>query len=427
MRNESLLRRTLRSRDQRYTRRFQVTLLAVLTFISVAVFFGLMVRTTTLVQNGALKQARSYADLLITVRAWNADMGGVYVRKSDRVTTNPHLVELGIDPDDTLSDGTPITLRNPSVMTREIGDMLSSAPGEAAFKLTSLKPVNPDNAPDAWEAEALQEFESGVQEYWDAPHSTDEGTEFRYMRPLFVEKDCLTCHSAQGYQVGDIRGAISIRLPYTDTARSLRDNRNGLSAIAIILLVGVWVMVLGSIGWLERRLAEANGQLERLATTDGLTGLWNRRYVLEQLELQFDRSRRSGRGVGVILVDIDNFKLVNDTYGHGVGDEVLRRTADAIKSAVRAYDIVGRIGGEELLVVAPDIDGPSLSALAERIRSLVESGVVEESSVEHNVTVSAGTALSSADAPESADALVRRADEAMYAAKQAGRNRVVTG
>jgi diguanylate cyclase (GGDEF)-like protein len=395
--------------------------------LSVAVFLGLMAKTSRLVQNGALEQARSYADLLVTVRAWNADMGGVYVRKSDRVATNPHLVELGIDPDDALSDGTPITLRNPSVMTREIGDMLSSAPGEVAFKLTSLKPVNPDNAPDGWETDALQEFDKGVLEYWNAPDSTDAGTEFRYMRPLFVEKDCLTCHSAQGYRVGDIRGAISIRLPYADTARSLRNNRLGLTVVAVILLVGVWVLVLGSIGWLEKRLDEANGQLELLATTDGLTGLWNRRYVLEQLELQFDRSRRSGQGVGVVLVDIDNFKLVNDTYGHGVGDEVLCRTADVIKSAVRAYDTVGRIGGEELLVVAPDIDAPSLSALAERIRSLVESGESDSAGVGHNVTVSAGTALSSAGIPESADVLVRRADEAMYAAKAAGRNRVVTG
>jgi diguanylate cyclase (GGDEF)-like protein len=164
-----------------------------------------------------------------------------------------------------------------------------------------------------------------------------------------------------------------------------------------------------------------------MATTDGLTGLWNRRFTLESLARELDRARREGASTGVVLVDIDHFKGVNDDYGHAAGDEALRRTADVLSQVVRQYDIVGRVGGEEMLVVAPDVSAGSLGVLAERLRAAVEALDTADVCPDRSLTISVGTALAAAGQAETVDALIARADAAMYAAKDAGRNRVVAG
>lgn len=408
-------------------RGFSAVLLVMLTVVTVSVFVWIEARTSDLVQGTVLEQARSYADLIVATRRWNADHGGVWVEKGVGVVTNPYLVELGIRADDTLSDGTTVTLRNPAVMIREIGDELPLSASGSEFKITSLRPLDPHNAPDAWERQGLQGFEKGIAEYYTVNRFSDVASVFRYMRPLKVEGSCLACHGAVGYQVDDIRGAISIKIPYGSSATALGSNRVNLAIIAALVLVGLWSAVGGMIVWLQRRLSEANASLERMATTDALTGIWNRRYVLDALEREIDRAKRSGETVGVVLMDLDYFKRANDAYGHAAGDDVLRRTTTALAAAVRTYDLLGRIGGEELLVVAPDVDAVSLAALAERLRVAVEETPVADVALEYPLTVSAGTALAGHEAQENADSLVARADGALYAAKNAGRNRVVAG
>lgn len=406
-------------------RSFSVMLLIVLTAFTVGVFAWLGVRTESLVRLTALEQARSYTDTIIAARAWNSRLGGVWVVKSPTVLTNPYLVELGVQADAVLSDGTPITLRNPAAMTREIGEQLDALGGAAAFKLTSLDPVNPGNAPDAWERLGLEAFTRGVSEYsWQGEDSSGEQV-FRYMRPLVVDESCLTCHASAGYKVGDIRGAVSSTLSYESHARALTSNSRGLMAIGAVVLVVLWVGLLGMILWLQRGLKRANQQLEYMATTDPLTGLWNRRHVFGRLEAEMARVRRQHGSVGVVMIDIDHFKRFNDSFGHAAGDTVLQLTARAIESAIRTYDIVGRIGGEELLVIASDVDPAELATLGERIRQSVEDMDLAAVCPGCTITVSAGAALTRADAQESADSLAARADVALYAAKEAGRNRVV--
>lgn len=410
-----------------YLRSFWFVLVALLTAFTVGTFVWLDVRTSELVNGTALEQARSYADLIIAARSWNAKHGGVYVVKTDTVLTNPYLVELGIEPDDTLSDGTPVTLRNPAAMTREIGEQLVIDRAESVFKITSLRPVNPNNAPDAWEREALEALEGGAAEYTDLQRDDSGRQVIRYARPLKVEESCLGCHGAAGYKVGDIRGAISITLPNERTSDALTASRMGLLGIGSVVLVMLWIAVFGLKRWLQGRLDKANQRLEYLATTDPLTGLWNRRHTFERLEAELERASRLERSVGVIMVDIDHFKQVNDGLGHAAGDEVLRAVADGLMHAARTYDIVGRIGGEELLIVAAEVDDDELAVIAERIRTIIEGlepgGVAEGVSV----TVSVGTALAAPSTGESADSLVARADAALYEAKDAGRNRVVRG
>ena len=165
-------------------------------------------------------------------------------------------------------------------------------------------------------------------------------------------------------------------------------------------------------------------RLQRVAAIDPLTGLYNRRFGLERLSQEFSRAIRSNEPLGVVLFDIDHFKVVNDTYGHRSGDLVLKAVADGVKGVLREGDTLMRYGGEEFLAVLPGAGDVDVLSLAERIRRVVESVVVTESGVEMRVTVSLGAAsFPSVDVTDMED-LIRQSDAAMYRAKKAGRNRL---
>ena len=163
-----------------------------------------------------------------------------------------------------------------------------------------------------------------------------------------------------------------------------------------------------------------------LAVTDQLTGLHNRRYMTGQLEALMRRSVAGGEPVAVLMIDIDHFKTVNDSFGHDVGDEVLREFAVRLASNVRAVDLPVRHGGEEFVVVMPDTDLEAARRVAERIRLHVAGSPFRVMNGEEllTVTISIGVAASSG-AGDSSHALVKRADEAVYVAKSQGRNRVI--
>ncbi|MEI7814158.1 MAG: diguanylate cyclase [Coriobacteriia bacterium] len=409
-----------------YVRLFSVVLIALLTIFTITVFVWLGARSDALLRESALEQARSYADTIIAARAWNSKRGGVYLKKSDAVQTNPYLEMLGVTADDKLSDGTPVTLRNPAAMTREIGDQLKASGAHSVFKLTSLKLVNPDNAPDEWERQGLEAFETGTHEYWWSGKASNGDEVYRYMRPLVVDESCLKCH--KGYKVGDIRGALSVTLPFAAASQALRANQTALAATGLAVLAILLTAVFGLVVWLQRRLRKASAQLEHMASTDGLTGLWNRRHTVGALEDELARADRTGQNTGVLLGDIDHFKRFNDACGHATGDEVLRLTAQALREAVRPYDIVGRVGGEEFLVIAPDLDEPELASLGERIRATVEAVKLPPGCTGQGpITISIGTALVEPVSGETADSVVGRADRALYVAKDGGRNRVKAG
>jgi diguanylate cyclase (GGDEF)-like protein len=175
---------------------------------------------------------------------------------------------------------------------------------------------------------------------------------------------------------------------------------------------------------LQDELIRAREQLRLQATQDALTGLWNHAAILDILRREIDRSRREGTPVGVMMADLDHFKHINDTYGHPAGDEVLRQVAQRMRSAVRAYDSIGRYGGEEFLVVAPGSDAANTFQQAERLRAAVCEVVPIGGGPEIPVTLSLG--VSSASEPDEMDwdTLLRAADTALYQAKDAGRDRV---
>jgi diguanylate cyclase (GGDEF)-like protein len=172
---------------------------------------------------------------------------------------------------------------------------------------------------------------------------------------------------------------------------------------------------------MELELQAAREEAERLARTDVLTGLANRRQLGEELERELDRARREETSLGLLLVDVDHFKLLNDEAGHAAGDDVLVAVARGLAAGVRAYDLVARVGGDEFAVIAPGV--PGVAALHELAAHAVAHGAIDAPAGSRGVTVSVGAALG--DAGADAAALLAAADRALYAAKNAGRNRAV--
>jgi diguanylate cyclase (GGDEF)-like protein len=176
---------------------------------------------------------------------------------------------------------------------------------------------------------------------------------------------------------------------------------------------------------LLEELREVNARLDRLATFDELTGLANRRLLMDQLRRELDRARRDGKPMTVILIDLDHFKQVNDTYGHLGGDAVLVKVSATMKEIVRAGDLPARYGGEELCVVLPSTSLARGAVVAERIRRAIEAATIEHEDQRIQVTASFGVATAQgADLGDGPEALLERADAALYRAKGGGRNRV---
>jgi diguanylate cyclase (GGDEF)-like protein len=171
-------------------------------------------------------------------------------------------------------------------------------------------------------------------------------------------------------------------------------------------------------------LREKNAMLRELASTDSLTGLRSRRFTMEILTREFHRCRRNEDELALVMLDLDHFKRVNDTFGHLAGDEVLKQMAGVVIGRVRASDVAGRYGGEELLLVLPNASGENAAVMAEQLRMLIENTPVPlENGDVVNVTVSIGVAALH-PSHETPDQVIAAADAALYRAKDAGRNRV---
>lgn len=182
----------------------------------------------------------------------------------------------------------------------------------------------------------------------------------------------------------------------------------------------------GLASFLARVLTRAYRDQQRLASLamrDQLTGLYNRRGLLSHLNQWLSWSQRYNRPVSVVLIDIDRFKNINDNWGHAVGDQALRAVAEAIETATRASDVVGRFGGDEFLVLAPENDEVELVALMERIVTAVRTSPLHVSGHDVFATVSVGGSCAPGGALVTSEALIAAADRSMYEAKATGRDR----
>jgi diguanylate cyclase (GGDEF)-like protein len=171
----------------------------------------------------------------------------------------------------------------------------------------------------------------------------------------------------------------------------------------------------------------AHEQLRFQATHDPLTGVWNRAAILETLRRELERAARAATATGLLMLDIDHFKSINDTYGHLTGDAVLKEVTQRIVRAVRGYDSVGRYGGEEFVIVLPGCSREQIDHGAERVRSAVDNGpiVVNESKVSVTVSIGAAVTAVTKHGLVSDTEMLAAADIALYRAKEIGRNRTV--
>jgi diguanylate cyclase (GGDEF)-like protein len=172
-----------------------------------------------------------------------------------------------------------------------------------------------------------------------------------------------------------------------------------------------------------------NRTLTEVSSRDTLTGLYNRWYVIEKLDSEINRSLRHGSPMSLLMLDLDHFKRINDTYGHGIGDEVLKSVGQTLRESCRVYDVPGRYGGEEFCIVLPETRVGNTTVVAERIRTRLATTELRFGDVALQITTSIGIAGVDNVPDEgvlSSAALIDRADRALYSAKSRGRNRVET-
>ncbi|MBI3376971.1 MAG: diguanylate cyclase [Nitrospirae bacterium] len=404
------------AREAKIYKTFMVSISLMIIAVLSGIFFITTARTRQLIDEENVIRARTLFNSIILTRKWNANHDGVYVEKKKGDKSNPYLTS----PDIKTTDGKVYTKKNPALMTREISEYAEKE-GLFKFHLTSLNLLNPANKPDDFETRALSLFEKGINE---TSHIEKKNgiTYFRYMAPLYIEKECLQCHSAQGYKIGEVRGGISITFDIKNIRSKLETYASIFGLLSASFLLG---LIFFFTARLIKKTSEIQQRFEHLAITDGLTGIFNRRHIMTRFNEEFERAQRLKKKLGCIMIDIDRFKSINDEFGHLVGDEVLREVSVRIKNSIRIYDVLGRYGGEEFLIVLPDTDFDNTRSLAERIRENVKADMflAADMPLHIHITISLGITRMT-DGDRSIDDIIKRADEGLYKAKNRGRDRV---
>jgi diguanylate cyclase (GGDEF)-like protein len=230
-------------------------------------------------------------------------------------------------------------------------------------------------------------------------------------------------------QEGTIAGSFELYIDITRYRDEIYRRVSISISILFVILLGVFALSFLVVNMGAKQLKKLLSRLQQQAVTDPLTGIFNRGAVLNRATEELSRMiRNKGKktvgSFGLIMVDLDHFKKVNDTYGHLAGDEVLREMSRRVQSCLRKYDVFGRYGGEEFLVILPDTDDKGSRAIAERIRSELVSLPFVAGEHEMPITASFGVACCQ-DPAEGVNSALQRADDALYQAKAEGRNRVI--
>ncbi len=198
-----------------------------------------------------------------------------------------------------------------------------------------------------------------------------------------------------------------------------------ISGLFTALLGGFLLLYIRKTNAALTKLNRLNARLRDQTIRDGLTGLYNHRHFQEMLHHEFLLARRHNSDLACLMLDLDRFKEVNDTYGHPFGDHVLAGTATLILNETRITDTVARYGGEEFAILLPNTDEQGALAIAERIRTKAENYLHRQREIARIVTISIGLATLTTNQPERPEQLLTLADQALYEAKTAGRNRVI--
>jgi diguanylate cyclase (GGDEF)-like protein len=386
------------------------------------------------------QQASTLFNNIVTLRQWSSDHGSVYVKASDKIQANPYLKD-----NHTYTKDNELLIKvNPAWMTRQISE-ISNKKEKYYFKITSLDPINPKNLPDKFEKRALLNLQKNTNKTF---YTSLEKDKYNFLGSLKVEPSCLQCHATQGYKEGDIIGGLRVSVPidnYLENVEIVESKTNILyfitffTSISFILIITYTVNSIytrelnilklnktleNKVNQRTKELRLANKKLLEISTIDFLTNIPNRRCFFEVGIKSFHLAKREKSDLSIVCIDIDNFKTINDTYGHNIGDEILKLLANKMVKFIRKSDILARTGGEEFTILLNNTDEEKAFVFAEKLRTEVEKLKYSNDNIEIKTTISLGISQIEDD-DEDLDSIIIRADKALYKAKKANRNQSI--
>lgn len=306
------------------------------------------------------------------------------------------------------------------------------------YQEVAINPTNPSNKAAGWALEVVNKLRHGEDKEVFVKTGQGATAALHYARPITVAASCLACHGQAsaaprtmvakygstngfGWQVGDVIGAQIVSVPASAALAEVRSTFGyylaGAAGVVLSLFVALnWM--LSSV--LVKPIQSSQETLRRQAEEDPLTGVANRRSFNERLRLEAELAMHHRGPLSALMIDLDHFKKINDTHGHGVGDAVLKEVCQRINHKIRRHDLLGRLGGEEFAVILPQTDEAGALSLASSLLKAISDEAFDQVG-----TVTASIGLAQWEEGEDLDAFLGRVDAGLYAAKRSGRNRAV--
>jgi diguanylate cyclase (GGDEF)-like protein len=375
-------------------------------------------------QQRAYSQADASLQKDMAYREVIARAGGIYVTTESGIAPNPYLDQLATR-DVVTESGKQLTLVNSSYFVRLVHDIeASKGKNQIRGHVTSHFLLRKENRPDAWESAALDAFARGVTEVKGFFKESSGEEFFRLMRPRIATPGCFSCHINTPLQSGDVLGGVSVTVPLQPLQQAVVQQQY----ILVSGHLALWLIGIAGSVYAWRRNRRQNELLVHLAYHDDLTNLPNRFALIDRLHTALQAARQMRRHGGLLLLDLDRFKYINDSLGHTLGDALLQESAQRLSDCCPATARVARIGGDEFAVLlaaefaTADEAKKNLIFVAEQVRELLNQ-VYSIGAYDLHISPSIGAVLYP-DEGETPEELLRHADAAMYQAKAGGRNRI---
>ncbi len=363
-------------------------------------------------------------------RRWGSSHGGVYVPTDERTLPNSYLSHLP-ERDITTPSGRELTLMNPAYMLSQITHD-SNDYFVAIGRITAFpeKLINPINMPDQWELKALDLLEKGANKVEEVVNVNDV-SHFRLMKPVFFEDNCLQCHLSQNYKTGDFSGGIGVAVSMMPYIEAQKESLFFL----YVSYAFFWVTGLVSLFYFFKQAKaheldqiQTEEKIMTLALFDELTELPNRRLLQDRLDQAMLASTRSEMFCALLFIDLDKFKIVNDTFGHDMGDMLLKEVAIRLSTCIRSEDTVARIGGDEFVVLLKNLglNRENAAIKTEAVGTKILAALNESyqfDDIAYNITPSIGSTLFKGRL-NSFSELLKQSDFAMYKAKKTGQSKL---
>lgn len=347
------------------------------------------------------QRAITVADIILLYRDWVLEYSGIYVKNDSGYN---------------LGQENGFYKKLPPHVIHELSNRFNEKSMNYSFKVTAIVPSNPENMPDKTEKEALRYFENTAKPFSKIVEK-DKRSIYYYVMPFIYKENCISCHAGEGVKLNDRSGGLAVKMDVTDYTNLV--NKNYLSNLLMGLIIALLIIYLihrAVYLRIEKRISD----YENLAKLDGLTGVYNHSTFMDAVE---HLTKEGINNFAVILIDLDDFKNINDTFGHQAGDFVLRETAALFKSELRDSDVIARYGGEEFAIILPNSDKQTVYIVAERIKNKLKDSIFEFNDNSIKLTCSMGISYYPENA-ENKEMLIKHADDNLYKAKNNGKNQI---